>query len=262
MNDFKETVKMLLEGYDKINGKWQKNESKYFHYTNSENFKSIASDLLNGGGLKPSYYPANTYTMGKRKYLNQNFNKQELCLVRSDRAPDNSKTIMSGNIGDIKFSFDEEKIVNKFGKIKPIAEFPVQDRRFAIESLELLKHRAPVLEISTITKIQKELEHKASITIEEYNKYSSMLNRMFRSIKPKELEHALKDLKTFTKTKSTEHMESRIKLDFNQRITKDYINKIYVPDYLNKNKEIVNLVNALNKNKINTVWYSCRYPKE
>lgn len=259
---FKETVEMLLEGYDKINGKWQKNESKYFHYTNSETFKAIAKDLLSGGGLKGSYYPANTYTMGNRKSLYDNMQKQELCLVRSDRVPDNSKVELSGSVGDIKFTFDEEKIVNKFGKIKPIAEYPVQDRKFVIQSLDALKRRVPVLEIPTIIKIQKEIENKTSITNDEYNKYVSILSRMFRSIKPKELEYALKDLKTFTKPKFTEHMESRIRIGSNQRITKEYINKIYIPDYLNKDKEIVDLVNTLNKNKISTVWYSCRFPKE
>ena len=127
---------MINENFDKIDGKYVKNESNYYHYTNIENFHNLVNSFLKGEGFRGSDMPANlSHAYGGKK-------TDEFCMVRSDRAPDNrlnskgDPTDLSNNSGDIRISFKEDKIQNKFGKPKPIQEYEIQDKVWFLNALE------------------------------------------------------------------------------------------------------------------------------
>lgn len=121
----------LVEGFDYINGKWQKNENTYFHFTNEDNFVKI----INSGKINGKRYAATTYTYDTMRIRqSKKILPKEICVVRSAMSPDNYNVNLSGHIGDIKFVMDMDKIKTRY-KVKPIAEFPIKDRNSAFTDL-------------------------------------------------------------------------------------------------------------------------------
>ena len=45
----------------------------------------------------------------------------------------NDSVELSGNVGDIKCTVKEDKVQSKFGKTRPIQEYPVQDKKWIIK---------------------------------------------------------------------------------------------------------------------------------
>lgn len=250
---------MINENYDKIDGKYIKNESNYYHYTNIENFHKLVNSFLRDKGLKGKHYPANTNTYGEPKPKGKVL-PNEVCLVRSDRVPDNIKDVyMSGNIGDIKLSFKEDKIVNKFGKIKPIQEFPVQDKIFLVKAIKKCKKNF-ALETPLAHKILNDIEknfHK--ISEEQMNKYVEKLNLFCKKENVQEIKREFLNYHNHYREK----MESRIRVPKGEFVTLDLIKQILLPHYLKNNKEILADIQKLkNKGFNNIAFYNCRFPKE
>ena len=247
---------MINENYDKIDGKYVKNESNYYHYTNTENFHHIAASLAYGDGLRGSLYDTRLdHTYGGKP-------SNEVCLVRSDRVPDRSQTLsLSGNVGDIKFTFKEDKLQNKFGKIRPIQEFPIQDRLFVEDDLKKVWNatsmRPPIAQ-KTYDNLKSNFK---KMTIEEFENGLKKLS-IFCSSKNL-IEIAKRDFKTFKEGKEPEHMESRVKVPQGKFITLDLIDKIMIPDYLKNNKEVLADIQKLKTKGFNdVVFYHCRWPKD
>ena len=220
---------IINENYDKIDGKYVKNESNYYHYTSTEAFNNIVRDLVNGKGLKGNYYPANTSTYGKPSPADRRL-PNEVCLVRSDRIPDrkvavaiyddngNKKVVyndsveLSGNVGDIKFTFKEDKVQNKFGKIRPIQEYPVQDKKWIIKSVELAKSNlwnpAPIA-IKSCDTIKNQFH---TLSLEEVDKLLKKAE-MFTKDKDKRYLREIKDnVEEYKDGRPGEKMESRIRV--------------------------------------------------
>ena len=59
----------INENYDKIDGKYVKNESNYYHYTSTQAFHKIASSLINGQGLKGKFMMLALITLMAEKLL-------------------------------------------------------------------------------------------------------------------------------------------------------------------------------------------------
>ena len=252
---------IISELYHEIDGKKVKSESNYYHYTNIDTFHKIVSSLIKGEGLKGSYYPANTNTYGELTPKGKRL-PNELCLVRSDRVPDHLKKLnLSGNSGDIKFTFKEDKVVNKFGKIKPIGEYPVQDKKWIKKSVvdcrNNLTINAPVAE-----KILKNFETKYhSMSKEDALKNSKKLELFLKN--PKKAKELYDNYLEYHDGRNTEHMESRIRIPEGKYITLEFIDQIYIPDYLKDNKEILADITKLKMKGFNNIsFYKCKYPKE
>lgn len=247
---------MINENYDKIDGKYVKNESNYYHYTNTENFHHIAASLAYGDGLRGSFYDARLdHTYGGKP-------SNEVCLVRSDRVPDRSQNLsLSGNVGDIKFTFKEDKLQNKFGKNRPIQEYPIQDRLFVEDDLKKVWNatsmRPPIAQ-KTYDNLKNNFK---KMTIEEFENGLKKLS-IFCSSKNL-IEIARRDFKSFKKGKKPEHMENRVKVPQGKFITLDLIDKIMIPDYLKNNKEVLADIQKLKTKGFNdVVFYHCRWPKD
>lgn len=163
----------LVEGFDYIDGKWQKNENTYFHFTNENNFIKI----INSGKINGRRYVATTYTYDTMRIRqSKKILPKEICVVRSAMSPDNYKVNLSGHIGDIKFVMDMDKIKTKY-KVKPIAEFPIQNRNSAFTDLASIK-----------TKINKDF-------------YTELFNIIKKStMNPDELKKKIDNYKTENKT--------------------------------------------------------------
>lgn len=247
---------MINENYDKIDGKYVKNESNYYHYTSTESFHHIAASLAYGQGLKGSFYNARLdHTYGGKP-------SNEICLVRSDRVPDRmEKLALSGNIGDIKFTFKEDKLQNKFGKIRPIQEFPIEDRLFVENGLKkvwnAISMRPPVAQ-KTYDNLKKNFK---KMSVEEFENGLKKLS-IFCSNKSL-IDVVKRDFKTFKEGKEPEHMESRVKVPQGKFITLDLIDKIMIPDYLKDNKEVLADIQKLRtKGFSSVVFYHCKWPKD
>ena len=271
---------MINENYDRIDGKLVKNESNYYHYTSTQAFHDIVRSFVNGQGLSGKYYPANTNTYGKlspKEYRLPN----EVCLVRSDRVPDrkvavikydekgNKKVVhndsveLSGNIGDIKFTFKEDKIVNKFGKIKPIQEYPVQDKKWIIKYTKLIKEKLWTPAPIAIKSLDTIAARYHQLSLEEIDKLLAKVER-FLSEKDKKLIRELKDsVEEYKDGRPGEKMESRIRVPEGKFITLDLIDKIMIPDYLKNDKEVLVDVQKLrSKGFSNISFYYCKTPKD
>lgn len=271
---------IINENYDKIDGKYVKNESNYYHYTSTEAFHNIVRDLVNGKGLKGNYYPANTSTYGKPSPTDRRL-PNEVCLVRSDRIPDrkvavaiyddngNKKVVyndsveLSGNVGDIKFTFKEDKVQNKFGKIRPIQEYPVQDKKWIIKSVEFAKSNlwnpAPIA-IKSLDTIKNKFH---TLSLEEVDK---LLKRaeMFTKDKDKRYLQEIKDnVEEYKDGRPGEKMESRIRVPEGKFITLELIDKIMLPDYLKNNQEVLVDIQKLRSKGFNNIsFYHCRSPND
>lgn len=270
----------INENYDKIDGKYVKNESNYYHYTSTEAFHEIVRSLVNGQGLKGKYYPANTNTYGKpspKEYRLPN----EVCLVRSDRVPDrkvavikydsdgnkkvvhNNSVELSGNVGDIKFTFKEDKVQNKFGKIKPIQEYPVQDKKWIIKSVELAKSKlwspAPIA-IKSLDTVKNKFH---TLSLEEVDKLLKKAE-MFTKDKDKRYLREIKDnVEEYKDGRPGEKMESRIRVPEGKFITLEFIDKIMIPDYLKNNQEVLTDIQKLRSKGFNNIsFYYCRSPND
>jgi len=271
---------MINENYDRIDGKLVKNESNYYHYTSTQAFHNIVRSFVNGQGLSGKYYPANTNTYGKPSPTDRRL-PNEVCLVRSDRVPDrkaavaiydsngNKKVVyndsveLSGNIGDIKFTFKEDKIVNKFGKIKPIQEYPVQDKKWIIKSVELAKsklwNQAPIA-IKSLDTIKNKFH---TLSLEEVDKLLKKAE-MFAKDKDKRYLREIKDsVEEYKDGRLGEKMESRIRVPEGKFITLDLIDKIMIPDYLKNNQEVLTDIQKLRSKGFNNIsFYYCKTPKD
>lgn len=271
---------IINENYDKIDGKYVKNESNYYHYTSTEAFHNIVRDLVNGKGLKGNYYPANTSTYGKLSPTDRRL-PNEVCLVRSDRVPDrkvavviyddngNKKVVyndsveLSGNVGDIKFTFKEDKVQNKFGKIKPIQEYPVQDKKWIIKSVELAKSNlwnpAPIA-IESLDTIKNKFH---TLSLEEVDKLLKKAE-MFTKDKDKRYLQEIKDnVEEYKDGRLGEKMESRIRVPEGKFITLELIDKIMLPDYLKNNQEVLVDIQKLRSKGFNNIsFYHCRNPND
>lgn len=250
---------IIKELYHEIDGKKIKDESNYYHYTSIEKFHEIVNSFLKGKGLEGKCYPANTNTYGDDK-LKKPKMPNEVCLVRSDRTPDNIKNLhISGNAGDIKFTFNEDKLVNKFGKIKPIQEFPVQDKIFLVNAIRNCKKNF-VLETPLAHKILNDIEknfHK--ISEEQMNNYIKKLNLFCKKENVQEIKKEFSNYHNHYKEK----MESRVRIPAGNYLTLDMINKIYLPSYLKNDKEILaDVIRLRNKGFNNFSYYNCKYPKD
>ena len=270
----------INENYDKIDGKYVKNESNYYHYTSTEAFHEIVRSLVNGQGLKGKYYPANTNTYGKPSPTEHRL-PNEVCLVRSDRVPDrkvavikydsdgnkkvvhNNSVELSGNVGDIKFTFKEDKVQNKFGKIKPIQEYPVQDKKWIIKSVELAKSKlwsqAPIA-IKSLDTIKDKFH---TLSIEEIDKLLKKAE-MFTKDKDKRYLREIKDnVEEYKDGRPGEKMESRIRVPEGKFITLEFIDKILIPDYLKNNQEVLTDIQKLRSKGFNNIsFYYCRSPND
>lgn len=251
----------IKESYNRIDGKLVKDNSKYFHYTSIEAFHKIVNSFACGKGLEGKYYPANTNTYGETTPKNKILTN-EICLVRSDRVPDNNKVVMSGSVGDIKFTFKEEEIIRKFGKIKPIGEFPVEDKRWVKKLVETCRNdlsiKAPIA-IKILDDIDK---HYHSLKRDQMEKYIKKL-AIFSKNGEKYPKQLLDVYDEYQNTRTTEHMESRIRIPEGKYLTLDLINKIMIPTYLKDDKEIQNdIVRLRNRGFNNVVFYNCKYPKD
>ena len=250
---------ILNESYDKINNKFVKDDSDFKHYTNYENF----SKIVKYDSLKGWCYPANTFNYGKGTT-----NGTELCLTRSDRSPDNDKsTDITQNIGDIKFTFKKDILERKFGKVKPIDEFPVQ-ALFDINNLiEKIKKNAFVdkddpKDVERFNLLLKDLKNncfkwdkptveKKLVYFEEY-----LSRKLYNDLKKDLLQSIPKNWN------AKEKMESRIRLKPNENLSLDYVDKIMIPDYLKDVESIKRDVKILKSRGRNVVFYHCRFPKE
>ena len=271
---------IINENYDKIDGKYVKNESNYYHYTSTEAFHNIVRDLVNGQGLKGKYYPANTNTYGNpspKEYRLPN----EVCLVRSDRVPDrkvavikydsdgNKKVVyndsveLSGNVGDIKFTFKENKVQNKFGKIKPIQEYPVQDKKWIIKSVELAKSKLWIPAPIAIKSLDTIKDKFHTLSIEEIDKLLKKAE-MFTKDKDKRYLREIKDnVEEYKDGRPGEKMESRIRVPEGKFITLEFIDKILIPDYLKNNQEVLTDIQKLRSKGFNNIsFYYCRSPND
>ncbi len=241
---------IINELYHNIDGKYVKDTSNLYHYTSIEAFHKIVKSFLSGKGLKGSQYAAN---------LNKDSN--EICLVRSDRTPDFVNVDMSGNVGDIKFTFKEDALKNKFGKAKPIQEFQIQATMNIykyLKNLDKYFYMKPPIVIKSIDKIKKDY---FKMSLEEFENLKKKLSMYLNNNGKKELEFIERELKIFHSKK--EKMESRVKLPEGKYITLDLINKIYLPSYLKNDKEIKEDINKLKEKGFNNiVYYNCKYPKD
>ena len=253
----------LQESYDIVNGKLIKDESDFKHYTNYEYFDSIVRD----DALKGGYYIANTFNYGKGIT-----NGTEICLTRSDTSPDNSKTSdITANIGDIKFTFKKDIIEQKFGKVKPIDEFPVQ-ALFNINSLiNKIKKSAFVdrddpEDVSRFGALLKDLQNngmkwnkqtveKKMVEFEDY-----LGKKMYDELKQELLDNSQNSIKRNWNTR--EKMESRIRLKNNETLSLKYVDKIMIPDYLKDVDNIKKDIEILKSRGRNVIFYHCKYPKE
>jgi hypothetical protein len=273
-------VIMINENYDRIDGKLVKNESNYYHYTNTQAFHNIVRSFVNGQGLSGKYYPANTNTYGKLSPTDRRL-PNEVCLVRSDRVPDrkvavikydsdgnkkvvyNNSVELSGNIGDIKFTFKEDKIVNKFGKIKPIQEYPVQDKKWIIKYTKLIKEKLWTPAPIAIKSLDTIAARYHQLSLEEIDKLLAKVER-FVGEKDKKLIGELKDsVEEYKDGRPGEKMESRIRVPEGKFITLDLIDKIMIPDYLKNNQEVLTDIQKLRSKGFNNIsFYYCRSPND
>lgn len=250
---------IINESYDKINNKIVKDDSDFKHYVNYEDFSKIVKDDY----LKGGYYLANTFNYGKSAT-----NGTELCLTRSDRSPDNDKnTDITYNIGDIKFTFKKDVLERKFGKVKPIDEYPVQ-ALFNINNLiEKIKKSAFVdkddpEDVERFNFLLKDLKNNGvkwdKVTVEKkLVGFEEYLSRKLYD----DLRHDL--LQSIPNNwNAKEKMESRIRLKPNENLSLDYVDKIMIPDYLKDVESIKRDVKTLKSRGRNVVFYHCRFPKE
>lgn len=241
----------LEEAYDIVNGKYIKDEAEYKHYTSIENFHKIVSS----GYIKGSSYPANTYNYGK----GHEDDKNEICLVRSDRSPDFCGGFnLSGNVGDIKFTFKRDTIVPKFGKIKPIDEYPVQAKFFAQTICKYIKREATFLNNKLLNTLKIIKTKGWKLTDEEKSKVLKVIDLCCSKETYKKVKEDLDYIKK--QYNMREKMESRIRAD---KVDLKYVDKIMIPDYLKNNKSILNDIDMLKKKGINNIiFYKCKYPRE
>lgn len=252
---------VINELYHSIDGKYEKDESSFYHYTNVENFHGIVNSLVNGKGLSGSFFHANLSKTYGGKVTN------EFCFVRSDRTPDNHPTLkLSPEAGDIKFSFKEDRLKNKFGKARPIQEYPIQYRLFVLKSLDnVYKETVENGKLGMPPVFKKKCEYikknLRKMSIQEFEEIANFLGKWCPDKrKIKDLIHDFKLLKNDT---SNEHMEVRHRVPEGKFITLDLINKIYLPSYLKGNKEInADIIKLRGKGFNNIVFYNCKYPKD
>lgn len=399
-----EDVFNLLENFDKIDGKYVKNDAKYYHYTNLKSFHKIVNDLIRDkikddkrkeeikqkiennekivrSGLKGRFYNVNTYNHNFNKANSSNRrNMKELCLVRSDMLPDrvpnkkldvkeeiritklskekalkeinelkkklfdntlsvkekneitikiealnriallreftelkkklsdgtlsteeknriatlektllidlkkNPDNTLSDNAGDIKFTFDEDKLVSRFGKIKPIEEFNIQDKKDLEVSLnncvkdlnkkKIKDNGASDLVKDIITDIKenchniklKDMERKL-LYISDFMKHPELAGEVlkaylnYRNIAYTKLNTLYDLVKPNLRTR--EHMESRVRIPADKVITHDLVKQILLPDYLKGNEKIDKKISKLKKKGFNNIdFYDCKYPRE
>lgn len=252
-------MKTIEEGYDKINGKYVKDNDKYRHYTSLDAFYKIVSS----GFLKGFYYPANTYTFGKKANETPNDKKKELCVVRSDRSPDASEVVLSGNIGDIKFILDEDKIRSRF-KIKPIQEFPVQQEKFVRQDIEDCKNYTTSLGYPPFVdnKLKSILKANGNMTDAELDAIRQKLKFYIKEpILGRIISSAKRWYKMTHKGTEGEKMEERIQVGNKQGVPLTMVKKVLIPDYLkglNLSQEIIKLRNYGCK----VEYYHCKNPKD
>ena len=249
---------IVTENYDRVDGKLVKNEANYYHYTSTANFHNIAASLAYGDGIRGTFYPTRlNHTYGGKS-------SNEVCFVRSDKIPDRSEfSYMSGSVGDIKFTFKENKLQNKFGKIKPIQEYPIQYREYIANSIQEAKK-----ELGKNTEAIKSLDEIGKryhqLSIEEVN---ALLKKASSFATTREALKALKEVQSnieeYKDVRNAEHMESRVRVPQGKFITLDLIDKIMLPDYLKDNKEVLADVQKLRtKGFNNVVYYRCKWPKD
>lgn len=270
----------INENYDKIDGKYVKNESNYYHYTSTKAFHEIVRSLVNGQGLKGKYYQDNTNTYGELSPTERKL-PLEVCLVRSDRIPDrkaavvrydnegNKKVVyndsieLSGSVGDIKFTFKEGKVQNKFGKIKPIQEYSVQDKRWIIQSVELAKSKLwnpAQIAIKSLDTIKNKFH---TLSLEEVDKLLKKAE-MFTKDKDKKYLREIKDnVEEYKDSRPGEKMESRVRVPEGKFIILEFIDKIMIPDYLKNNQEVLTDIQKLRSKGFNNIsFYYCRSPND
>lgn len=281
-----EEVEFLLENIDRIigrynvengqyenygeKGKLKKNEAKYYHYTSLQNFHDIVKCFKAGQGLRGKFYNANTYNY-KCNTRNKDGSTNEFCLVRSDRVPDRSKYRLSGNIGDIKFTFKEDEFVRRFGKIKPIEEFAILNRKAILEALDDFEKD---LDLEKLNKVEnkKDLDFikKSFFNLRKYY-YGDVsfeeLQKIFEKVSiymkhPENVTKFFKQCRGQLKQKK-EHLESRVRVPDGKFITIDLIKQILFPDYLMGKEEINSDISDLKDMGFNNIaFYKCKYPKD
>lgn len=240
---------MIKENYDRIDGKIVKDNTDLKHYTNVFGFhKIVKSEYLRG-----SYYTGNTYTYGK-----EGENGPELCLVRSDRTPDNLPNLkMSPGIGDIKFCFDSKKLAERF-KIKPINEYRVQVKHYIRETLiKRLKEKA----IFTPPVFFKKLED-IELNCQKWDKQTAL--KKADGLKPflpkSEYNLLVNDLTKYIPSQDVnEKFESRVQA---KKISLKFVDKILIPDYLKDFPLIQKDFEKLKKLNVPFYFYQCKYPKD
>ena len=169
--------------------------------------------------------------------------------------------VLSGNVGDVKFTFKEDKLQNIFGKIRPIQEFPIQDRLFVEKDLNDIWKKmsmTPPIAQKTYDNLRKNYKKMSE---EEFNNGLKKL-AIFCSNKGF-IDLAKRDFKTFKDGREPEHMESRVRVPEGKFITLDLIDKIMIPDYLKDDKNVITDVQKLRARGFNgIVFYHCKYPKD
>lgn len=258
--DIKNIVKEeeLSEAYHNVEGKYVKDESKYYHYTNIDRFPKIVNDLINGKGLRGGSFAGNLTDMGRVKKYNSGLPPRELCLVRSDRIPDyNKEQDMSGNVGDIKFTFKEDKVQNKFGKIKPIEERVVLCKRNVDREFALLR------ELTNDAVKQKKIDIlRNRWTIKSEEEIRKSLNSI--GVIDKMVNNIISYIDIYRKTLKAdpEKMESRI-ITKDNPVSLNLINTIYIPDYLKSDVETRKCLVKLRGVGFNNIkFYNCKHPKD
>lgn len=239
----------LKESYDRVEGKLVKDNSEYKHYTSIENFHKI----VKSGFIKGGEYPANTYNYGK------GYKGGEVCLVRSNMSPDNTpNTKLSAEIGDIKFTFKRDTIEPKFGKVKPIDEYPVQGKYYANNIVKYIKQET-TFQPPKLIKVLQEIRTKGwRFTDEETERVLKVLNLCCSKDTYAKAKHDLDYIKS--QWNSKEKMESRIRAE---KVDLKYVEKIMIPTYLQNNQEIKKDIEILKSKGITNIsFYECKYPRE
>lgn len=239
----------LQESYDRVNGKLVKDNSEFKHYTSVENFHKI----VQSGYLKGSEYPANTYNYGK------GYKGGEICLVRSDMSPDNiPNTKLSAEIGDIKFTFKKDIIEPKFGKVKPIDEYPVQGKYYSNNIVKYVKQET-TFQPPKLLNALNEIKNRAWLfSDEDTTRILKVINLCCSKSTYDKVKHDLDYIKS--QWNSKEKMESRIRAD---KVDLKYVDKIMIPTYLQNNAKIKKDIEILKSKGItNIAFYECKYPRE
>lgn len=263
----------LQESYDIVNGKYKKDNSDFKYYTDVETFQKIVSTKY----IKGRGFWGNTYTYGKKDLPKGTDN--EVCLVRSDRSPDTMPGFeLSPDIGDIKFCFSKDKLEQKFGKVKPIDEYPTEAisylRRIVIDNLKnkyisdwwkKYHYTEAIKKINELKNYYSLSDKRKKQLVDDLTlNYTSVENGNHIAVLSLNGSRYLKDelKKNLKNWNGREKMESRVRLKDKEQLPINLANKVMIPDYLQNDPKIKLSVLELKKQNIPVEIYKCKYPRE